>query len=95
VLVPIHAPAVVVLAPPIDGPAGAILALLETGESWSTSALASALGSSQRTVQRELRQLEEGAAVRTVGRGRSRRWLAPTLGGFTTTLLLPGALSVG
>ena len=94
-LVPVGGRAVVVLAPPIDGPAGAILALLEGGESWSTSALASALGSSQRTVQRALRQLEEAAAVRTVGRGRSRRWLAPALGGFATTLLLPGALPVG
>ena len=90
-----NAPAVVVLAPPIDGPAGAILALLEGGESWSTSALACALGSSQRTVQRALGQLEAAAAVRAVGRGRSRRWLAPTLAGFATTLLLPGALSVG
>jgi len=94
-LAPIKTPAVVVLAPPTDGPAGSILALLEGGESWSTSALARALGSSQRTVQRALRQLEEAAAVRAVGRGRSRRWLTPTLGGFATTLLLPGALSVG
>ncbi len=94
-LVPVGAPAVVVLAPPIDGSAGAILALLEGGESWSTSAIACALGSSQRTVQRALRQLEEAAAVRAVGRGRSRRWLAPALGGFATTLLLPGALPVG
>ena len=94
-LVPVGGRAVVVLAPPIEGPAGAIVALLEGGESWSTSALASALGSSQRTVQRALRQLEEAAAVRAVGRGRSRRWLAPALGGFATTLLLPGALPVG
>jgi len=94
-LAPLDASAVVVLAPPIDGPAGSILALLDGGESWSTSALARALGSSQRTVQRELRQLDEAAAVRAVGRGRSRRWLAPTLGGFATTLLLPGALAVG
>jgi len=86
---------VVVLAPPIDGEAGAILALLEGGESWSTSALAYALGSSQRTVQRALRGLEETAALRTIGRGRSRRWLAPALGGFATNLLLPGALPVG
>jgi hypothetical protein len=89
------AAAVVVLAPPIEGDAGSILALLEGGESWSTSALASALGSSQRTVQRALRDLEESAAVRTVGRGRSRRWLAPSLGGFATSLLLPGALHIG
>ncbi len=94
-LAPINAPAVVVLAPPIDGPAGSILALLEGGESWSTSALATALGTSQRTVQRALRQLEESAAVRTVGRGRSRRYLAPPLTGFATNLLLPGALPLG
>ena len=93
-LAPIDAPAVVVLAPPIDGPAGSVLALLEGGESWSTSALARALGSSQRTVQRVLRGLEEATAVRAVGRGRSRRWLAPTLGGFATNLLLPGALPI-
>ena len=89
---PVDAPGVVVLAPPIDGPAGSVLALLEGGESWSTSALARALGSSQRTVQRALRELEEATAVRAVGRGRSRRWLAPALGEFATTLLLPGAL---
>jgi tetratricopeptide (TPR) repeat protein len=94
-LVPVGGRAVVVLAPPIEGPGGAILALLEGGESWSTSALASALGASQRTVQRALRQLEEAAGVRAVGHGRSRRWLAPALGGFATTLLLPGALPVG
>jgi hypothetical protein len=94
-LVPVNTTAVVVLAPPIDGPAGSILALLEGGESWSTSALACALRSSQRTVQRALCQLVEAAAVRAVGRGRSRRWLAPAIGGFATTLLLPGPLSVG
>jgi DNA-binding transcriptional ArsR family regulator len=94
-LAPGRGRAVVVLAPPIDGPAGAIVALLEGGEPWSTSGLAGALGSSQRTVQRALRQLEEAAAVRAEGRGRSRRWLAPALGGFATTLLLPGALPVG
>jgi DNA-binding transcriptional ArsR family regulator len=93
-LVPVPGRAVVVLAPPIDGPAGSIVALLEGGEAWSTSALAAALGSSQRTVQRDLRLLEEAASVRAVGRGRARRWLAPSLGGFATTLLLPGALPV-
>ena len=94
-LVPAVGRAVVVLAPPIDGPAGAIVALLEGGEAWSTSALAVAVGSSQRTVQRDLRRLEEGGSVRAVGDGRSRRWLAPPLGGIATTLLLPGALPVG
>jgi hypothetical protein len=31
--------------------------------------------------------------VRSIGRARSRRWLSPPLAGFTTTLLLPAALS--
>jgi AraC-like DNA-binding protein len=94
VLAPIRAPAVVVLAPPIDGPAGAVLALLEGGESWSNSALAQALGASQRTVQRALRQLGESNSVRAIGRGRARRWRAPAFGEFATTLLLPGALPI-
>jgi tetratricopeptide (TPR) repeat protein len=93
-LAPRQAVGVVVLMPPADGPASAILALLDDGESWSTSALARALGSSQRSVQRTLRQLEETAAVRSVGHGRSQRWLAPVLGGFATTLLLPGSFSL-
>ena len=93
-LAPVNATAVVVLAPPIDGRTGAIPALLEGGESWTTSALAHALGSSQRTVQRTLRQLEEAGAVRAIGRGRTQRWLAPAFGGFATTLLLPGSLAM-
>ena len=95
VLVPHKARNALVLAPPIDGPVGTILALLEDGEAWSTSALASALGSSQRTVQRTLRPLVEVAAVRAVGRGRSQRWLASALTGFATTLLLPHSLQSG
>jgi hypothetical protein len=71
-LEPITAHAVVALTPPIDGSAGSILALLEGRESWSTSALACALGSSQRTVQRALRQLDEAAAVRAVGHAAPR-----------------------
>lgn len=91
----LDATSVVVLAPPTDGPAGSILALLEGGESWSASALAHALGASQRTVQRALHKLEEAAVVRSVGRGRSRRWLAPALGGIATNLLLTMAPPVG
>jgi hypothetical protein len=83
------------LAPPVDGPAGAILAQLEGGEPWSTSALACALGASQRTVQRALCELEESTSVRSAGRGRSRRWLARAPFGFATALLLPGALPIG
>lgn len=95
ILSPVKQSGVVVLVPPIAGPAGSLLALLESGESWSTSALACALGSSQRTIQRELCELEEAGTVRAVGQGRSRRWLAPALAGFAPTLLLPGALPIG
>lgn len=80
---------VVVLAPPIETPDAAVLALMADGEAWSTSALALALGSSQRTVQRALGALEASGKVRTLGRGRARRWLAAPVGGFATTLLLP------
>jgi tetratricopeptide (TPR) repeat protein len=80
---------VLVLAPPIEGPDAAVLALMADGEAWSTSALALALGSSQRTVQRALGALETSGKVRTLGRGRGRRWLCAPIGGFATTLLLP------
>src|SRR5206468_1852257 len=83
---------VAILAPPIDGDQGALLALLSDGAAWSTSALALALGASQRTVQRALVELEADARVRSIGRTRAQRWLAPPLAGFTTILLLPAAL---
>jgi hypothetical protein len=83
---------VVVLRPPIDGEQASLLALLADGAPWSTSALALALGTSQRTVQRALGRLEHAGRVRSIGRARARRWLAPPLSGFATTLLLPGAL---
>jgi hypothetical protein len=82
----------VVLAPPIDGDQASLVALLSDGAAWSTSALALALGASQRTVQRALVELEAAERVRSIGRARARRWLAPPLAGFTTTLLLPVAL---
>jgi DNA-binding transcriptional ArsR family regulator len=77
------------LAPPIESPDAAVLALLADGEAWSTSALALALGASQRTVQRALVALEEAGQVRALGRGRSQRWLSAPVAGFATTLLLP------
>ncbi|HYE40262.1 MAG TPA: helix-turn-helix domain-containing protein [Ramlibacter sp.] len=86
---------VVVLAPPIAGEQAALLALLADGAAWSTSALAMALGASQRTVQRGLADLESDGRVRSIGRARAQRWLAPPLTGFTTILLLPAALSPG
>src|SRR5438067_12717501 len=77
------------LAPPIESPDAAVLALLADGEAWSTPALALALGSSQRTVQRALVALEGVGQVRALGRGRSQRWLCAPVAGFATTLLLP------
>lgn len=86
---------VVVLAPPIDGEQGALIALLSDGAAWSTSALALALGASQRTVQRALAELEAAGRVRSTGQSRTQRWLAPPLTAFTTILLLPTALPLG
>ncbi|MCC2675990.1 MAG: malic enzyme [Ramlibacter sp.] len=92
---PLHERAVIVIAPPIEGEPASLLALLSDGAAWSTSALALALGASQRTVQRALVELESQGRVRSIGRARVQRWLAPPLGGFTTILLLPAALSPG
>ena len=78
--------------PPIDGDRAQLLALLADGVAWSTSALALALGDSQRTVQRALVELEAAGRVRSIARARAQRWLAPPLAGFTTILLLPAAL---
>jgi len=91
-LVPREGRDIVLLAPPIDGEQGSLLALLSDGAAWSTSALALALGDSQRTVQRALAELEAAGRVRSIGRARARRWLSPPLAGFTTILLLPASL---
>jgi hypothetical protein len=92
-LVPRRAPEVVVLAPPVEGEHAAVLAFLADGESWPSSALALALGASQRTVQRALDALAAAGRIQSFGRGRARRWTSPPVPGFTTTLLLPGPLS--
>jgi DNA-binding transcriptional ArsR family regulator len=83
---------VVVVVPPIDGDQASLVALVSDGAAWSTSALAQAVGVSQRTVQRALVELEAAGQVRSIGRARARRWLAPPLAGFTTILLLPVSL---
>src|SRR6185503_20883170 len=82
VLQPRAAAAVAVLAPPIEGEQASLVALLSDGAPWSTSALALALGASQRTVQRALAELEAAGQVRALGQARARRWLAPPLAGF-------------
>jgi hypothetical protein len=94
-LVPHRARDVVVLAPPTDEAHATVLALLGDGEAWSSSALALALGASQRTVQRALDDLTVESKVQAIGHGRARRWMAPPVPGFPTTLLLPAALSGG
>ena len=93
-LSPRRAREVVVLAWPVDEENAAVLALLADGEGWSSSALALALGTSQRTVQRALDSLAVAGKVQSFGRGRARRWLTPPVPGFTTTLLLPGPLPI-
>ena len=91
-LVPQRARKVVVLARPVEEQHGNVLALLTDGESWSSSALALALGASQRTVQRALDSLAAEGKVQSFGRARSRRWITPPVPGFTTILLLPAPL---
>jgi hypothetical protein len=92
-LLPNEGREVVVLARPVEEKHAAILALLADGETWSSSALALALGASQRTVQRALDTLAVVGKVQSFGRGRARRWLMPPMPGFATTLLLPTALT--
>jgi hypothetical protein len=91
-LAPRHSRKILVLARPVEEEHASVLAFLADGESWSSSALALALGASQRTVQRALDSLAAAGKVQSFGQGRARRWMTPPLPGFTTTLLLPAAL---
>jgi hypothetical protein len=86
---------VVVLAPAAEEAHASVLALLADGESWSSSSLAMALGTSPRTVQRALDALAAAGKVQSFGRGRARRWTTPPGPGFTTPLLLPAPLPSG
>jgi hypothetical protein len=92
-LAPRRAREVVVLAPPVEDDHARVLAFLADGESWASSALALALATSQRTVQRALDSLAAAGKVQSFGRGRARRWMTSPLPGFTTTLLLPAAVA--
>jgi hypothetical protein len=91
-LAPRHAREIFVLARPVEDEHADVLAFLADGESWSSSALALALGASQRTVQRALDSLAAAGKVQSFGHGRARRWMTPPLPGFTTTLLLPAPM---
>jgi hypothetical protein len=95
VLAPRRARKVVVLAPPVEDEHAALLALLADEESWSSSALALALGRSQRTVQRTLDALAAAGKVQSLGRGPARRWTVPPVPGLTMPLLLPASWPVG
>jgi hypothetical protein len=94
-LKPRHAASVAVIAPPVEEDHAEVLALLADGEAWSSSALALALGVSARTVQRALEGLAAVGKAEAFGRGRARRWTAPSVPGFPTSLLLPGPLPQG
>lgn len=83
---------VLVLARPVEEKHATVLALLSDGEPWSSSALALALGTSARTVQRALEELARSNKVQSFGHGRARRWMTPPVPGFPTGLLLPGPL---
>lgn len=90
---PLQARSVVVLAPLVEDRHADILAVLSDGESWPASAVAAALGTSARSVQRALGALARAGKVQPVGRGRARRWITPLpLPGFATFLLLPPSL---
>jgi len=91
VLEPRTASAVAVLAPPVDVSHAETLALLSDGQAWSSSALALALSVSPRTVQRALEELALERKVESFGRGRACRWIASSVPGFPTSLLLPSA----
>lgn len=80
---------VAVLTPPVESDHAEVLALLGDGEAWSSSALALALSVSPRTVQRALEKLAHDSKVEAFGRGRACRWVASTVPGFPTSLLLP------
>ncbi len=82
VLVPRHAREIVVLARPVEEQHAAVLAFLADGESWSSSALALALGASQRTVQRALDQLAATGKV---------QWFDPAGRRIHDDLVTPGS----
>jgi hypothetical protein len=91
-LAPRRARDVAVLAQPVEEEHAPMLAFLADGEAWSSSALALALGTSQRSVQRALDDLAATGKVQSLGHGRARRWMTPPVPGFPTILLLTSPL---
>lgn len=92
VLAPRKTRDVFVLARPVEEKHASVLAFLSDGEPWSSSALALAIGTSARTVQRALDELARANKAQSFGEGRTRRWMTPPVPGFPTGLLLPGPL---
>jgi hypothetical protein len=88
-------PSAAVLTPLEDAGHGQILALLADGETWSSASLALALGISARSVQRALDSLAAAGKVESTGKGRACRWIAATVPGFPTSMLLPGPPAEG
>ncbi|MHA6297516.1 helix-turn-helix domain-containing protein [Devosia sp. CAU 1758] len=91
-LVPPPGIEVAVLALPVEERHPTLMALLADGEAWSSSALATVLDVSTRTVQRNLEELAADGKVESFGKGPAQRWITPPLPGFPTLLLLPGPL---
>lgn len=89
ILEPHDTRAVAVLEPLVEDELGTVLAILADGEAWSSSALALALDVSPRTVQRALDTLAENDKVEWFGQGRARRWIARSVPGFPTSVVLP------
>ena len=89
---PLAGGTVCVLLPVAEGAHAQVCSLLSDGEAWSSSALATALGVNQRTVQRSLLSLEAAGRARATGRARAKRWFLAPPAEFATPLLLPGAL---
>ena len=79
------------LARPVEEQHAAVLAFLADGESWSSSALALALGASQRTVQRALDSLAAAGKVQSFGRGAGAPLDDPAGAGIHDDLVTPRA----
>jgi len=94
-LKPQRARKVVVLALPVEAEDAAVLAFLADGESWSSSALALALGTSQRTVQRALDSLALAGKVPVVRSRPSASLETCAVPAFTTTLFTPSGFAAG
>lgn len=88
ILLPTRTREVAVLAQPFEDEHGDLLALVADGEAWSSSALAIALGKSQRSIQRSLEALATSGKVQSFGKARARRWMMSSVPGFAPSPLL-------